>query len=232
MLAALRARIEAGEASWADVIRLDVQRRSLPSGTLQDWPDGALVTLYSAAARMISESDNTATDLLIDYLGRETVEAYAPARNRPFPKTREFFVLKDPARRALGEAFLAAGPARRTALLEETASLPLPEDPSAFLAVQLPAIEWFYTVEELCALIEPLVELPLTGINDGGLPNAGRWARIAFKGGSEAGVMNLTYGLEAPDGTRYCVSATQNDDAPLDEVKFVGLVHGLIDRLP
>jgi hypothetical protein len=43
-----------------------------------------------------------------------------------------------------------------------------------------------------------------------GIPSPG-WKRIAYKGGSDAGVLNLTSYVTAPDGTSYCVSATWND---------------------
>lgn len=77
VLAALKSRVDQGKAKWADVIRLQSKHKSLPSGILQDMSAGAPLTLHSAAALVIAQSDNTATDLLIDYLGRKEVEKIA-----------------------------------------------------------------------------------------------------------------------------------------------------------
>lgn len=71
-------------------------------------------------------------------------------------------------------------------------------------------IEWLFTTEELCTVIESLKgEKPL-GINDSGLVNKG-WSYVGFKGGSEPGVLNLTYVLEKNKDI-YSVSATINND--------------------
>ncbi|MFP3953719.1 MAG: serine hydrolase [Candidatus Acetothermia bacterium] len=49
-----------------EVIHLTYKHRSLPSGILQDWPTGDPVTVKTLANLMISQSDNTATDHLIE----------------------------------------------------------------------------------------------------------------------------------------------------------------------
>ncbi|MEZ4462635.1 MAG: serine hydrolase [bacterium] len=65
--------------------------KSLPSGVLQDKPAGEKVTVKEAASKMISISDNTATDHLLNLVGRANVEAWvktsghsAPERLTPF----------------------------------------------------------------------------------------------------------------------------------------------------
>ena len=50
---------------------------------------------------------------------------------------------------------------------------------------------------------------------------------MAFKGGSEPGVLNLTMLVTARTGTSYCVSATWNRAAPLDEGGFETLYGSL-----
>ncbi len=50
---------------------------------------------------------------------------------------------------------------------------------------------------------------------------------MAFKGGSEPGVLNLTTLVTARTGTSYCVSATWNRAAPLDEGGFETLYGSL-----
>ncbi|MGI6083339.1 MAG: serine hydrolase, partial [Limnochordia bacterium] len=109
-----------------------------------------------------------------------------------------------------------------------TAALP---DVSAFsdgpLALE---IEWFFTVGELVNLIAYVQDLPLMSINPG-IASVEDWQRIAFKGGSEPGVINLTTWLASESGKAYAVSATWNDTKPLDETRFMTLYAGLIRAL-
>ncbi|TGD67441.1 hypothetical protein EYC08_01910 [Tabrizicola sp. WMC-M-20] len=79
----------AGQRDWADVVRLDSHHISLPSGLMQDWPVGSSVTLHTAALLMIAESDNTATDLLIDLLGRDRIAARLGLATQDLLTTRE-----------------------------------------------------------------------------------------------------------------------------------------------
>ncbi|NBX24761.1 MAG: hypothetical protein EBQ99_01700 [Planctomycetes bacterium] len=101
VLGALVREVGEGRRRVSEVVTLGPATRSLPSGILQDWPDGSPVTLDTAANLMISASDNTATDLLMATLTRERVEAMLstmgmrdPARTQPFLSTGEMFRLK------------------------------------------------------------------------------------------------------------------------------------------
>lgn len=229
VLAALLDRIEAGDLAWDDVVTLDPAWRSLPSGLLQDWPDGSALTLETLATLMISRSDNTATDALIDIVGREAVEAVegVGAANRPFLRTREAFVLK--ATGELRERYLAADEAGRREVLDEVADAPLPPaDELASSAATAQDIEWFFSAETLCELMTRVAHLPLMSVTPG-VADPSHWASVAFKGGSEPGVVNLTTRLEAGDGTSYCVSATWNQASAVDEDRFQSLYAGLLE---
>ena len=230
VLAALQDQVEAGAHAWDEVVELKPEWKSLPSGILQEWPDGAPLTLQTLATLMISVSDNTATDALIHIVGRERVEAKAE-RNRPFLTTQELFKLKDPRNSDLLERYLAGDEAAKREILTELADRP-PPDVEAFTGepVALEA-EWFFTPAELCALLGEVQALPLMSVNPG-LANPADWARVAFKGGSEAGVLNLTTWLTAGGSATYCVVVTQNDpNAPVNEEGFFALYRGLIGAL-
>jgi len=71
-----------------------------------------------------------------------------------------------------------------------------------------------------------VASLPLMGINPG-IADPGQWAHVAYKGGSEPGVLNLTTQVVGKSGKTYCVSATWNDTKPLDEKRFE-LLYGLL----
>ena len=220
-LAVLRAAAEAHEAgrlAWDQVVRLDPAWRSLPSGILQDWPDGTPVTVATLANLMVSLSDNTATDALLCLVGRSAVEALSP-HNAPFLTTREAWVLKAAANGALRQEWLAADTASRRQLLPSLAALPLPR-PADLAPGVTSDVEWFFTAEELCALLESTRSLPALGISKGPV-DPGRWRSVAYKGGSEAGVLNLSATVEAESGKRHCVVATWNGTGALDQERLL-----------
>lgn len=227
VLAALKTEVAAQKQTWNSVLTLRSEWTSLPSGFLQSWPSGSALTLSSLAALMISQSDNTATDHLIYLVGKPALEAISP-RNQPFLTTREAFILKNPDNQGLRDRYLAADLATRRQLLTEVA--PLPEVSALGTGLISPEIEWFFTTEELCALIAQVADLPAMRINPG-VASPPDWQQVAFKGGSEPGVFNLTTWLQAANGQQYCLSATWNNDQPLEEAQFIALYNGLIQRL-
>jgi hypothetical protein len=218
--------------SWGDVVALQPGDKSLPSGILQTWFDGALLTVQSLATLMISRSDNTATDALIRFVGRESIESLT-YRNRPFLTTREFFTLKSPQHQALLEHYRQGNESERRRVLQSVATLPLP-NVSIFEAnsVLAPDVEWFFTPRELCQLMERVVDLPLMSVNPGGgVFDTSDWSRVAFKGGSEVGVLNLTTWLQAKNGKTYSVCVTWNHDQALDETQLLTLYSAAIAGL-
>jgi beta-lactamase class A len=235
ILAALREQINAGTHTWDEVIALQPQDKSLPSGFLQTWFDGALLTLQSLATLMISQSDNTATDTLLRVVGRSAAEAQTP-RNQPLLSTREFFQLKAPQNQGFLDRYRAGNPDQRRQVLAELAAQPLPDAASLFPEGKPYAldVEYWFTPHELCSLMAKVADLPLMSVNPGGgLVKPEQWTRVSFKGGSEPGVVNLTTWLESPQGKTYCVSATWNNpDTALDEARFFQLYGNLIEGLP
>lgn len=230
VLAALRRQIAAGKLSWGTIVMLTQRDISLPSGILQSWPVGTPLTAATLAGLMISQSDNTAADTLIHLVGRGAIDPLIPARDRPIPTTREFFVLKDPAHKALRAAYLHGDEAQRLAILTQADTLALPS-PTLFSGGPVaPEIEWFFSTRELCGLMQQVHDLPLMGINPG-VADRTAWASVAYKGGSEPGVLNLTTMVTTARGTAYCVSATWNNTASLDENRFETVYSGLLSAL-
>lgn len=227
VLAALRRQIAAGTLSWSTVVTLKQAYKSLPSGILQTWPAGSPLTIETLASLMISQSDNTAADTLIHVVGRAAIDALIPARDRPILTTHAAFVLKDPAHADLRNAYLHGTAAQRLAAVERAESLPLP--PAGLFAggPVAPEIEWFFTPRELCGLMQQVHTLPLMSINPG-VADPADWQSVAFKGGSEPGVINLTTMVTARDGVTSCVVATWNNSAALDETTFEGIYAGLL----
>lgn len=101
VLAALANQIQLGTADWNEPLVVRADLRSNPAGQVYQLADGDTLTMRQYAEAMISISDNTATDHLIDRLGRQAIEAAMaragvarPALNQPLPATRELFWLK------------------------------------------------------------------------------------------------------------------------------------------
>ena len=223
VLSTLARSIEAGERNWADVVPLTA--RSFPSGQMQDWPQGAPVTLHTLASLMISVSDNTATDQLIAVLGREAVEAELrasghsdPDATLPFLSTFELFALKGDSE--LGATYAKEGYVGRTRLLKnlrgrtpDTITLPTFTEPT-----MIDTLEWFASGRDLAGIMKRLhdIEDPtaraILAISPA-LTDAARqnWAYAGFKGGSEPGVLNLTWLLEDEVGVPYVLAMSWND---------------------
>lgn len=228
VLAELNRAINAGERDWSDVVQLNDYQKSLPSGQLQSWPEGTYLTLNTLANLMISISDNTATDILIEELGRNEIEESTDIK-RPLLKTREAFKLKDPDNQELLERYREAGLEERYKLLEEIDAKELPSS-TIFDRVRAVDIEWEFSAYEIKNLLAEVKGLDLMSINSG-VVSQSNWEKIAYKGGSEPGVFNLSTWVKAEDGTEYFLTATWNNDDFLDEDKFVQLYRNLIGNL-
>jgi hypothetical protein len=142
-------------------------------------------------------------------------------------------------------AYLAADvPARRTFLAGLAGQAPSLADATQWVTPRrVDEIEWFASPTELCRLmaaldvrsaapgLEPLAEVLS---RNPGLPiDAAAFPYIAFKGGSEPGVLTLTWLVHAQSGARYFVGIGLNDPgAPIaDEAAALRTALGIFDLL-
>lgn len=211
--------IRQGRRHWSDVVPLKPQWKSIPTSVLLDWPNGTPLTLATYAAEMISVSDNTAADALVRIVGPASLRSYTFG-NEPFLTTREMATLKSTVGDDVRPAFSAATTASaRAMILRRVDALPAPTVSQLLDKPVLP-IEWHYSVRELCRLMSRVAGLPLMSINPG-TGDPALFRRIAFKGGSDIGIINLTTMMTTKRDTRICFSATENDPAhSVDELAF------------
>lgn len=248
VLGAVATAVDAGALGWDDPVTIDEAVYSLPSGQLQQEAPGTQLTVAQTAELMLGISDNTATDHLMALVGREAVEAEQaamghtdPARNQPFFTTRELFQLKlgDPIRLGL---VAEADEDERRGFLDDLAAEPLPEfEPGDFTTPTAIDVEWLASVGDLCRAMVDLDQRSRAGhpeVGEAITASTGvpierqAWAEVAFKAGSEPGVLNATWLLTHVDGRRFVLSATANDpDQILDEVGAFALLDHLIDLL-
>jgi beta-lactamase class A len=240
VLDALARSIASGKVSWNQPLTVAAQLKSLPSGDLQNKPDGTKVSVLNAAAKMISISDNTAADMLINLVGRTAVEAALttagmadPFRDRPFLTTRELFTLKLDQWPALAQRYIAASQAGRRALLAnlvDRAPLPAATAPAAWRTPRdINSIEWFASANDICHVYASLAALArrpglspvadVLEIFEGSLGlDPAQWQATWFKGGSEPGVLTYTYMATTRTGHSYVVAVlAENPSAPTDK---------------
>lgn len=231
VLQAVALEVSSGRLQWEQVHQLREEDRSLPSGILQDWPTAARLTVESLAGLMISISDNTATDFLLRLAGRAAVEAVAPSC-RPFITTREAYILKAAAHAGLRADWLTGGIEAQRALLVRLAGLALPAAQD-IAPGNAPEIEWFMTANELHGYLRATRDLPAFRINSGPADSR-HWRQVAFKGGSEANVLNLSVALGGEDGCDHCIIATWNASEEISAERlmtpFLGMMYALRHR--
>jgi beta-lactamase class A len=250
-----------GGATWTEPLALDPSLKTMPIGALAIEANRhginptAEFPLSRYADVMISVSDNPATDHLIERVGRERIVDFMsrahgmPELNMPFLSTGEFFKLKRGAPQAVLQAYIdAETPQQRQAVLDSEAyreaviSIPLAMRWQQDGPIAIDSVEWFASARELARTMLALRHLeakegmqPLARalrINDGIRLDDALWPSVAFKGGSEPGVLNLTYLADDADGETWFVSVGwNNSEAMLDEDAMIRVALGIFARL-
>lgn len=245
VLAAVAEQVRDGALTWDQELTLTAQDKTLPSGTLQERPDGTKITVREAADAMIRISDNTATDLLMRTLGEPAVRAAAQRAGHaadagitPFLSPRQMFWLaygdSPEAVQARG-AWSGADAAHRAELL---ASVPMPgPGPANLDLASTPwraGVGWFATPTEVVRAHLYLDELSRTPAGEplrqlltanGGIQVEG-WSEQAFKGGSDSGVIAFSFLTPPSAGSagsqrRQALVMIGTSDKPVDEQTFV-----------
>lgn len=243
ILSAMAKAIDEGKFKWSDTIAIEDRYKSLPSGTMQNEKAGTKHPLKHFADKMISISDNTATDHLLFKVGRDKVEAHVEALkntakyNKPFMSTREMFAIKLGMDASKQEAFAKADEKTRRAQLKTITALPGLDKAAGWKAPRhIDTIEWFASAQALCTLHGNIVKnstkpayksaMNSMAINDGGLKaDKTNWPYVGYKGGSEPGVLHMSYLLQHKDGTWYSMTMALNDtQKQVETMKLIPLI--------
>jgi beta-lactamase class A len=248
ILAELTSQIEAKERNWADVAPLS--HRSFSSAATDKWPKDTPITLATLALQMISVSDNSATDTLLHLLGRTSVERKlaqighrAPDKTLPFLSTVEAFALKSPANAELRARYLAASESQQRKIIgTEQTKLGFDQIDNLTFAggpAHIDTLEWFAAPYDLAELLNHIRRtrndkmLEILAVNPG-LPAAAaaKWGYSGYKGGSEPGVISMSYLLHSKSGQWYAITGSWNDPAKaVDETKFGALMMRLVQAI-
>lgn len=149
--------VKTGAVSWDDQLTITAKSKAVGSSGLDKLPEGAHVSVRTAAEKMIATSDNMATDLLIDKVGTRGVEAalvatdhHDPASMTPFPTMHDMFSIGwgEPD---LREQWKKATAKARAQLLQQVNSRPYHPDPRrAHSPASGYGVEWYGNAEDIC----------------------------------------------------------------------------------
>jgi beta-lactamase class A len=155
VLHALASAVKNGTVSWDDQLTVTDKSKAVGSGL--ELPVGAHVSVRKAAEKMIANSDNMATDLLIDRMGTHAIEEalvtaghHDPASMTPFPTMYELFSVGW-GQPDLRSQWKQGSPQVRARLLAQANSTPYQPDPfRAHIPASTYGAEWYGNAEDIC----------------------------------------------------------------------------------
>jgi beta-lactamase class A len=218
--------VRAGTLSWDEQLTITSKGKAVGSSAFDKVAPGTQVPVRILAEKMIANSDNMATDLLIARVGRHAVERalaqtghHDPASMTPFPTMHELFSVGW-GRPDLREEWKQASPQGRAQLFEDTNSRPYEPDPTR---THLPAsafgAEWYGSAEDICRVHAALQEMatgaaaPVRDIMSTipGIDLDGeQWPYIGAKAGNLPGDLTFSWYTEDRAGQAWVVSLQAN----------------------
>lgn len=227
----IRKDLEQKKYNFEKVLKLTKQNMSLKSGLLQDFPVGTSFTIESLASLMISESDNTATDHLIDFIGRDRLTKSINGKD-PFLKTSEMFKLKTKDSN-LRKRYLKSPMKEKLLILKDLSKVSLPSYSDLVSEpVEIDLIEWHSDARRTCQVFFDVKDFVLMGINPGIAKNDD-WKRVLYKGGSEAGVLNMSHLVKNSKGDWFCLFASWKSSKIVSNTElsnYVSRVLNLVEK--
>jgi hypothetical protein len=247
VLATLSQKIANKELSWDKKYPIKNKLKSLPSGVMQNYEKGRMVTLSEMATKMISISDNTATDHLIDIVGRKEIEKYIAENGliskksnyTPFLKTRELFAIRA---FFIEKDYMAYAEKDRKGRLKMVNKVNRKSNKKILNKLKnwdkprhITDVEWYATPQEVCKLnflIQKNKDTKIREIMAVNAPFAQEnrsFAYTGYKGGSEPGVLEMSYLLKKNDNKWSCLFIGQNNTATnINHSKFFQLAQSIL----
>ena len=250
ILGTLVEQINAGQRLAEDVAHLRAAWVGPPNSELAGWPLGSPVTLHTLALKMISISDNTATDHLLFILGRKEIERQMavmghahPAWNTPLLSTREMTLLRNKAMGLPAREYQSLNLAAKRAFLENHCAGPADYAALDFDTSAFELAEWYCTpldmshalawIERETVTGQPAAEIRAILAVDPKLDhNPGDWPFVGFKGGSEDRLLAGNWLLQHRRGTWYTLHVFCNSPAQdITTEQFVPVVNHIFQAI-
>lgn len=240
ILGTLADEVNADRRGLDNVMRLESNLIGPPHSELATWPMGSPVTLQTLSLKMISISDNTATDHLLYLLGRERVEEQMVTMgdkngqwNSPLLSTREMTMLRDKSKGMPGRAYQQLDEAGKRKFLDDLSQGVPNYDELEFDATAYDLAEWYATPLDMA---RAMVWLKLNTTADHAahalrgvmavetkLPHDPKqWPYVGFKGGSEDQLVVANWLLKNRNGNWYTLHIYWNNpEGKLDQQQMV-----------
>lgn len=252
ILATILEKTKSKNLSWNKKYRIKDKLKSLPSGDMQNLKEGTSVKLIDFAKKMISISDNTAADHLLNIVTKDSVEnlltqyslnSFAED-NSPFLSTLEMFKTRAYFSDLDVDKFIRSTREIRQQMVDQTPFKNRDELQKKLEGRNRPFIiknvEWFATPKDICSLYNWMdnqndlnfrkiisMNTPIVDIK-----SSNRWRFAGYKGGSELGVLEMSYLLEDKSGKKYCLYVGQNNEKQaIDEDNFFAIVEEIFKFL-
>jgi beta-lactamase class A len=242
--------VNGDQQSLDNVMRLESSLVGPPHSELASWPMGSPVTLQTLALKMISISDNTATDHLLSLLERRRVEEqmermghHRAEWNRPLLSTREMTMLRDKKTGLLGSNYQQLDEAGRRKFLKEHFSAPPNYDEIDFDTGAYNLAEWYATAQDMARALAWLKRNTSTGMSahplravlavESKLPHdAEIWPYVGFKGGSEDQLLAGNWLLQNRNGRWYTLHVYWNNpDGKADKQQMMMAVNTIFQAI-
>lgn len=249
VLFAVGTAVNAGTLKWDDT--LTVTDRDKVLGTSLTEPEGSKVTVRTAAQKMIAISDNMATDMLINRVGRQAIEKalvdaghHDPGSMTPFPTMHELFSIGWGLPDVRQQWKDATTPQQRAEILADADARDYKGDeqrrttPAAKYRV-----EWFGSAEDICRVhvaLQKIATGPAAPIRDMLAAEPGidlhsrNWRYIGAKGGNVPGDLTFSWYAVHGDHQPYVVSIQLSWDrafGPCAGGWAIGLAKGIFTKL-
>ncbi|MDF2823979.1 MAG: serine hydrolase [Mycobacterium sp.] len=218
--------VRSGTLSWDEELTITADAKAVGSSGFDKLAPGSRVPVRLLAEKMIANSDNMATDLLMDRVGHEAVERalvatghHDPASMTPFPTMHELFSIgwgKPDVR----EQWKQAGPQARAQMLEDTKSRPYEPDMTRTTSpASAYGAEWYGNAEDICrvhAALQQMATGPAAPVRDimSTIPGIDldpqQWPYIGAKAGNLPGDLTFSWYAEDRSGQGWVVSLQAN----------------------
>ena len=228
VLYAVAQAVKSGAVSWDDQLTITDEGKTVGSSAFDKMPAGSRVSVRTAAEKMIGNSDNMATDLLINRVGTRAVGRaladaghHDPASMTPFPTMHALFQIGwgEPD---LREQWKTADQRGRAKLLADVSARHYEPDP---LRTHSPAsaygAEWYGNAEDICrvhAALQAIATGPAAPVKEimSNIPgidlDRAQWPYIGAKAGNLPGELTFSWYAVDRTGQPWVVSLQTNWD--------------------